>query len=138
MADQPRDGWKILVVDDDWEDYLIIREIMREKQGDSCEVTYVDHVNQLRDLLFHRRPPADVVLMDYYLEWASGLELIWLVKQFCPGTSCIMVTDWPQPEVEAHAMEHGADGFLRKSDLTGEILCGKIQEVLDSRRRPAG
>jgi DNA-binding NtrC family response regulator len=135
MSDsQPRQR-KILMVDDDMDDYLITREMLRERWGNTCELFLLSSPENLPSAICGFPEKVDLVLIEYRFDHVGGLEVIKEVMSSCPQLPCIMLTDWEQPDIELIARAYGAYGFLRKKDLTSDQLCTKIDEVLDYRQK---
>lgn len=125
---------KVLLLDDDEDDFLLTREMLREAGGDRYELLREDSSDDFVTMVCENRLGAAVALVEYRFDSVGGLEVIREINERCPAFACILFTDWPQPEMERMARENGAHGFLRKSDLTGEMLVATIEAVLRYRR----
>jgi DNA-binding NtrC family response regulator len=135
VNNQVRDNWKILLVDDDWDDFLIIQDILREKLGGNYELLRLASGNDYVKAICSIPEDFDVALVEYRFDHVDGLKLIKSVNETCPRMPCILMTDWPNPNIEEMAKQYGAHGFLRKRDLTSDKLIDKISEVLEYRKR---
>jgi DNA-binding NtrC family response regulator len=131
---QPRQ-WKILMVDDDMDDYLLTREMLQERWGNTCDLFLLSSPENLPRAICDYPEKVDVVLIEYHFDHVGGLEVIKEVIATCPELPCVMLTDWEQPDIELIARAYGAYGFLRKKDLTSNQLCSKIEEVLNYRQK---
>ena len=66
--------WKILMVDDDEDDYCLVRNMLSEARHGKCTLEWADSYEAGKAAL--RRISYDAVLMDYDLGLHNGLELI--------------------------------------------------------------
>lgn len=69
--------------------------------------------------VFELRP--DVVLMDLVMPQMNGLEVTRQIKSFAAAPHVVIVTLHDHPEYRKAAEAVGADGFLVKSNLVGEL-----------------
>lgn len=77
-----------------------------------------------------RREPADVVLLDYRLPDANGVEAAAAIKELVPLAAIVMVTAVEDERVLLAALEAGCAGFVTK---TADLV-----DVRDAVRRAAG
>ena len=117
----------ILVVDDDVE----IRELLNQvlvRAG--CQVQQVKDAASLKEA--YDRVQPDVVLLDYKLPDATGLDLLPLIKKEWPETEVIMLTGHATYEVAVEAIKRGAFHFQEKP-FDPEGLLNLIKKALKSR-----
>jgi len=81
--------------------------------------------------------PIDVVLMDYGLSGAAGLELLARVRRLSPRSAVVMMSGYPTPEVADTAIAHGVDRFLVKP-FEMESLEAELRTACDRHARHAG
>jgi DNA-binding NtrC family response regulator len=117
----------ILVLDDDVE----IRELLNQVLA---RANY--QVHQVKDAAglkesFERIQP-DVVLLDYKLPDATGLDLLPLIKKEWPECEVIMLTGHATYEVAVEAVKRGAFHFQEKP-FDPEGLLNLIKKALESR-----
>ena len=111
---------KILIVDDDEDDFYISSEYIRNIEGqdfviDWC-INYGDALAKIDDSAY------DLYLVDYRLGAKTGLELIEeAVKSDCEAPF-ILLTGIGNKELDLKAMRSGAVDYLVKSDLSTEKL----------------
>ena len=117
----------ILVVDDDVE----IRELLNQV------LTRANHqVHQAKDAAslkeISERIQPDVVLLDYKLPDATGLDLLPVIKKEWPECEVIMLTGHATYEVAVEAIKRGAFHFQEKP-FDPEGLSNLIKKALESR-----
>jgi DNA-binding NtrC family response regulator len=82
--------------------------------------------------------PVDLIITDYKMPRANGLELIKFVRDNFKDTEIMMITGFPSISGAVEAMRDGAGEYLAKP-FTGEELLAVVRKILDkqSRRRAA-
>ena len=82
--------------------------------------------------------PVDLVITDYKMPRANGLELIKHVRDNFRDTEIMMITGYPSVTGAVEAMRDGAGEYLAKP-FTGEELLAVVRRILDrqARRRAA-
>ncbi|OHD69486.1 MAG: sigma-54-dependent Fis family transcriptional regulator [Spirochaetes bacterium RBG_13_68_11] len=83
--------------------------------------------------------PFDLVLTDYRMPGASGLDLVRHVRENLPGIGIVMVTGYGSIQGAVSAVKLGADEYLAKP-FTDEELVACVRRALESAaaRRAAG
>jgi DNA-binding response OmpR family regulator len=111
----------ILMVDDDEEDYMIIREMLREtRANDNSEIVWAANFSQANEKLLTQ--PWDAILVDYDLGTENGLDFIRSVKCSDLHAPMIMVTGRGRYEIDVQAMEAGAEDYITKDALNPTLL----------------
>ena len=70
----------------------------------------------------------DLILLDIHLPGMSGVECIPLLRERCPDTRIIMLTQSNNEADVVQALQLGAEGYLLKSSSVEDIIRG-IQSV---------
>ncbi|QEL16465.1 hybrid sensor histidine kinase/response regulator [Limnoglobus roseus] len=121
-------GLRLLLVDDDSDDYLLTRELVEELPGSRFSLDWVDDFDEAVRAI--GRGEHDVYLIDYRLGAKTGLELIAALKgQKCSGP-IILLTGQGQFEIDQAAHEAGASDYLEKSALNAVTLERTIRYAL--------
>jgi len=111
---------KVLLVEDDEDDYMLTRDFLEEAEGTKYELTWIEHYEHGLSAIC--RKEHDVYLIDYLLGERNGLELLCEAEQKgCKGPF-IMLTGFGFREVDVEAMKYGAIDFLIKHQLSSELL----------------
>lgn len=123
---------RVLVVDDDEDDFVLIRDMLGELAGrdyslDWC-ATSEDGLAQLR------RGGHDVYLVDYLLGTSSGLDLIETVSREGLSRAFIILTGRGNPDVDVAALAAGASDYLIKGMIDAERLDRSIRYAVDHAR----
>ncbi|HYC00495.1 MAG TPA: response regulator [Candidatus Limnocylindrales bacterium] len=125
---------RILLVEDDEDDYVLTRELLAEAQGEGFDLvwapTYADAVREIR------RGRFDVFLVDYRLGERTGLDLLRNELQEGRLAPVFILTGHGTHEVDVEAMKLGAAGYLIKGELRARELERTIRYAIE-RRGPA-
>lgn len=130
--------WKILVIDDDKEDYIIVREMLAEAKGRKYSVEWASSFQSGQEKLLSTTDHADeyqAVLIDYELETHNGLELIrWAVAQNFPAP-LILFTGQGSYEIDLEAMRAGATLYLTKTEVNPLLLERAIRYAVEIKNK---
>jgi signal transduction histidine kinase len=126
---------RVLVIDDDEDDYILTADLLSDISRDRYLVTWVSSydaaLNAVRDAKF------DVCLVDYRLGAHSGLDLMQQLYAMGCRSPMILLTGQGDLAVDLHAMEMGAADYLVKHSVTAELLERTIRYALERERTMA-
>ncbi|MBE9005417.1 response regulator [Fortiea sp. LEGE XX443] len=123
---------RVLLVDDDEDDYILTRDWFSEFQVACCELSWVDnYVAAKQAIATHQH---DIYLVDYRLGIHNGLEL--LREAVANGCSApiILLTGQGDWEIDLEAMKAGAADYLEKSQLTAPLLERSIRYAIERKQ----
>jgi DNA-binding NarL/FixJ family response regulator len=110
---------EILVVDD----HLVVREglkrILQEAEG--CVVA-AEAANVSEALMWLRKRPFDLVLLDISLPEKTGFELLETIKKELPRLPVLVLSAYRDDHYAVRAFKHGADGFLNKESASDSLI----------------
>ena len=109
---------RVLLVEDDEDDYVIIRDLLAEIEEFDLEWV-TDYAGALNAIA---REEHDVCLLDYRLGERSGLELLREASGRGYGTPMILLTGQGDRKVDLQAMQAGAADFLVKGRIDAPLL----------------
>ncbi len=122
----------VLLIDDDEDDYVLVRDLLSEVTGRRFELervaTYKAGLEELR------QARQDIYLIDYRLGERNGLELLRAATDIGCKAPIIILTGQGGHEIDLAAMEAGAADYLVKNHLSGELLERSIRYSLDRKR----
>lgn len=126
----PGQSFKILIVEDDEDDALIIKDLIREGM-----VSYrptLDHVTSYAESITHlEKSEYQLCIFDYRLGEVDGLQLLHEIRSKGITTPIIFLTGQGDQEVAVEAMKAGANDYLSKGRLTAESLSHSIRYAID-------
>lgn len=118
---------KLLLVEDDQEDYVIVLDhICRMREP--CVLDWVCSFDDALEAVARRE--HDVCVLDYWLGSDSGLDLLREIRANGYTIPVIMLTRHNQKDLETECLKAGAVAFLLKNQLAPERLEEAIQEAL--------
>ncbi|AFZ65667.1 diguanylate cyclase domain-containing protein [Deinococcus peraridilitoris] len=123
---------RVLIVDDDEDDFVLSRELLRELQGWTCQVRWVQSVEAAKaEMAFAE---YDLYLVDYRLGGQSGLDVLEWLRQHDRATPALLLTGVNDREVDEAAMRLGAADYLVKSELSAVLLERALRYALERAR----
>jgi diguanylate cyclase (GGDEF)-like protein/PAS domain S-box-containing protein len=124
---------RVLVVDDDEEDFLILRDLLAEYPEGQFAMDWVPTLAQGIELL--RKGTHDVYLVDYLLGPDNGLDLVRLaVSEGSSHRPVIMLTGHGNDEVDREALDAGAADYLVMGHIDGEKLARSLRYAAERAR----
>ncbi len=124
--------WKILLVDDDEDDYLLTREMLAMAQGKEIQLKWAASFSAGCQAL--DADTYDAVLIDYDLGEHTGLELIRMAVAQDYPSPLVLITGRGGYEVDLEAMQAGATLYLTKSELNPPLLDRSIRYAIERKQ----
>lgn len=133
MEAQPaKNELRILLVEDDADDYLLTSELLREIPGSKVVVDWARDTES--GLAAIGRCEHDAVLLDYRLGKGDGLALLREALQRGCAAPVILLTGQGDRDLALQALEAGAADYLVKGDIDSLTLERVIRYALQQRR----
>ncbi|MGB3761334.1 MAG: ATP-binding protein, partial [Rivularia sp. (in: cyanobacteria)] len=123
---------KVLLVDDDEDDYILIRDWLNEFQLGSCELEWLNNYQTAKDVIASLR--HNVYLLDYRLGAENGLELLKFSIECGCSSPIILLTGRGDRDIDIKAMKAGAADYLEKSQLNAPLLERSIRYALERKQ----
>lgn len=118
---------KILLIEDDSDDRIILKEML-EKSDLDVDLDEVENSSLGLEKLSSNS--YDCVLVDYIIPRMSGLELIKTTRKSGVTTPFIILTGYGDDELASELIRQGASDYLSKGDLNSQKLEGKIKKAI--------
>ena len=115
-----RDRIRVLLIDDDEDDHLLIREMLESATHAKFELEWAAQYAEGQARL--KRTAYDVCLVDYRLGAQDGLAFIKEAVGVGHTLPLVMLTGQGDREVDQQAIAAGAQDFLRKDRLNEHLL----------------
>ncbi len=129
---QDSDHVRILLIEDDEDDYLLTRELLRDVFGQNLLLKWVQSWRNAQDLIFEGG--YDVVIIDYRLGERNGLELVREAVQLGGNAPFIVLTGEGSRDIDLEAMRAGATDYLVKGEITAPLLDRSIRYAIERHR----
>jgi two-component system cell cycle response regulator len=124
---------RILLIEDDEDDYLILRDCLME--NDNHAKYKLDWVRTYRSGLKQiQRARHDIYLIDYYLVGNLGLDLLKEAIQAGCQAPILIITGQSDREIDQAALMAGAMDYLVKGKTDGQLLERSIRYALERNR----
>ncbi len=123
---------KILLVDDDEDDFVLTRELLKEFEHYRYSLAWVDtYEDGLESML---EGEYDIFLVDYRLGHRDGLELLHEATAKGCRAPIILLTGRGGYNVDLQAMAAGAADYLVKDQVHGALLERSIRYALERKQ----
>lgn len=120
---------RVLLVDDDEDDYIITLDLLSESEGGQFDLEWVGTYEAALETI--GRNKHDVCLLDYHLGKRNGLELLReAVANGCKAP-LILLTGQGDREVDLKAMRAGAADYLIKGQISTSLLERSIRYAIE-------
>src|ERR1051325_2283874 len=120
---------KVLLVDDDEDDYVMTRELLSEAATGVFQLDWASDYDEAVAMI--KRREHDVYLLDYRLGERSGLEILRAVGSKNPHSPMILLTGQGDDGIDLEAMREGAADYLIKGQLTSDLLARSIRYAME-------
>ena len=122
---------RVLLVDDDAEYASVVRHYLRSFQNRIFDLVWASDGGKALEHLSKDTPGIDVVLMDYYLPDANGLEVTKKFLEAQISVPIILLTSNKDFKLAIEAMKYGIEEYLVKEEVTDSILPRAIVNVVE-------
>jgi len=120
---------KVLLVDDDEDDYFLTREYFNDLVNWKFDITWCATFRDAEKEI--KTNKYDLYLFDYLLGESTGIDLINLACQFECEEPIILLTGKGDTKIAVEALRLGAADYLIKSELDAEKLERSIRYALE-------
>ncbi len=131
MNDNPL---KILLIEDDAGDARLIQANLQFAHDPQQKMEFVHRERLSTGLIEHGKASFDVVLLDLGLPDTQGLEGVTKTYQHAPSIPIIVLTGNQDKELALQAIRAGAQDYLVKGQIDGELLSRTIRYAIERRR----
>ena len=123
---------RVLLVEDDEDDYLLTSDLLDQVRGSHFFLEWVDEADKaLHKMLAMQH---DVYLVDYRMGAENGLELLQAAIAGGCKAPIILLTGQGDHEVDVEAMQAGAVDYLIKAEITASALERSIRYAIMRKR----
>ena len=123
---------KTLLIEDDEDDYVLIRDLLSEVEKVHFTVDWIPHFEKAIRALKHGG--HDICLLDYRLGKHDGLEVLEQIDPANISMPIVFLTGQGDYEVDTLSMKAGADDYLSKDDLNPSLLERTIRYAIERKK----
>ncbi|MBF0171283.1 MAG: diguanylate cyclase [Nitrospinae bacterium] len=125
-------AYRILMVDDSEDDYLLTADLLEYTRQARFALTWASSFEAgLQSLTGH---PFDAILVDFRMGPRSGFDFLSAAQAQGTEAPCIFLTGQQGHEIEMAALRQGAEDFLPKKDLSPSLLERTLLHAIERRR----
>ncbi|MFP8957944.1 ATP-binding protein [Natrialbaceae archaeon A-CW3] len=133
-------GADLLIVEDSLDDAQFVQRLLVEQQanvgahdGDThVAIETIDHAGTLGDGLAHvTENTPDVVLLDLNLPDSRGIDTVERMIAHAPTLPVVVLTGRNDVQTGANAIRRGAQDYLVKGTITGELLLRTLRYAIE-------
>jgi len=123
---------RVLLIEDDEEDYLLLQKLLKRIASARYELEHVE----LYDAGLARMLEGqhDLCLLDYRLGARNGIELLKEARARGYSGPIVLLTGADESEIDIQALQAGADDYISKSQLQGELLHRIIRYAIERKK----
>jgi two-component system, cell cycle sensor histidine kinase and response regulator CckA len=123
---------RVLLIEDNPTDALLLRESLAESASIKFELTHVRLIAEARECL--RTQSFDLVMTDLGLSDSRGLDSYRQVRSFASGLPVIVLTGLDDEAAGTQALREGAHDYLVKGELTPRALARAARYAIEKRQ----
>lgn len=123
---------KTLLIEDNPGDSRLIREMLSEAKDVSFDLKYAERLQAGLDQI--GQGGIDVVLLDLGLPDSQGLETLDKTYALAPEVPIVVLTGLDDDTLGVQAVNRGAQDYLKKGQVDGELLMRTIRYAIERRR----
>jgi DNA-binding response OmpR family regulator len=128
----PENIIKVLLVEDNPAQAVLVREELLEAGRGQVEVTSVETLRRAREHI--SQFPVQAILLDLSLPDSSGLDTLAEIQQSGPDFPILVLTGNEDESLAKQAVGMGAADYLFKGDMHGPLLFRSIQYAIQRKK----
>ncbi|MBH8572821.1 response regulator [Nostocaceae cyanobacterium CENA369] len=123
---------KVLLVEDNPGDVFLLQEFLKEVTTARVELQPVERLSEALDRLVN--DSFDVMLLDLSLPDSQGMETFVRATHYAKATPIIVLTGIDDETLALRAMQEGAQDYLVKGQVTGDLLVRSMRYAIERQR----
>jgi PAS domain S-box-containing protein len=120
---------KVLLIEDNPSDALLVREMLAETDSVDCELTHIDRVSRWDEVSDRRN--FDVILLDLSLPDTNGLDTLVKMHGMLPGVPIVVMSGLEDEDVAIKSLQEGAQDYLVKGRVESDLLVRAMRYAIE-------
>ena len=129
MTESPAPALRVLIIDDEEDNHVILKGRLAETGGWNIEVSSASDAHGAFSIL--RKKLFDVAFLDYRLPDGDGVKVLEQIRQLHPKVAVIMMSAWGDEKVAVEAIRRGAIDYMVRSDLEAADMTRLLRRALE-------
>lgn len=131
----PANTTRILLIEDNPGDARLLREVLKTSGDDHFVIGHAIRLSAARELL--AESTFDILLSDLSLPDGTGLDTVRAVREMAPDLPIVVLTGMNDERVGVAALQAGAQDYLVKGQVDGNVLTRTIRYAIERHRMAA-
>ena len=123
---------RVLLVDDDKEEYAVVRKYLRSSRAGNYQIQWASSLDEA--LIALQDASYDVCLLDYHLGETTGIDVLSQMQAHRHDVPVVLLTGQGSLKLDIEVMEMGAFDYLEKGELTPALLERSIRYAMENHR----
>jgi len=123
---------KVLLVEDNPGDVFLLQELLKEVNTAKVELCPVERLSEAINWLAH--DSFDLMLLDLSLPDSQGISTFLSATRQAKATPIIVLTGLDDETLALRAMQEGAQDYLVKGQVTGDLLVRSMRYAIERQR----
>lgn len=132
MANKEKEFVKILLVEDNPGDVLLIKTMLAETESFSFKIVHIERLEKA--LYLYGSQHFDVILLDLSLPDAIGLNTFTRIQSVASNCPIVVMTDLDDESTGNEAMKLGAQDYLVKKEVNPKMLVRALRYSIERKR----
>jgi signal transduction histidine kinase len=122
----------ILLIEDDEEDFILLKKHLSRIRDFHYEVIWASSYDH--GLACMEESAHDICMVDYWLGAYNGIELIKAARRRGYEQPIVLLTGASNSDIDIQALQVGADDYIDKGKLQGELLQRVIRYAIERKK----
>lgn len=123
---------KILIVEDNYPDYILVKEILMQSGAKEKNIFYADRIAAISEVKEKIKP--DIILLDLGLPDSTGIGTFLKVMEMAGDAAIILLSGLADTEIALETIKMGAQDYLMKGELNEQLFKKTIGYALERKR----
>lgn len=122
---------RVLLIEDNPGDARLIQEMLKDVSNVNVRFEHASSLREGLKYLGNPEKPLDAVLLDLGLPDSQGFETFTRFHEEAEAFTVIVLSGLNDVDLALHAVRNGAQDYLVKGQITGEVLLRSIQHAIE-------